>query len=103
MQFFMPQTKAREQAAAYQTIIDSLQDQLRCEIVPRQIFSLEYTHDKKNYRAQVGQLEQLEHHYEIIAILEANVYIVVAQKPSNNMSMSILVNKDEVYALETFA
>jgi len=101
--FFIPQTHKAHQSAAYQTIIDGVKDQLGCKITDRRIYSLHYTHDKKNYSAVVGQLEEIEKHHKIIAILEANLYIVFTRAVRTRDILTILVNKDEVHTIEDFA
>lgn len=101
--FFIPQTHKAHHMTAYQTIIDGVKDQLGCKITDRQIYGLHYTHDKKEYSAVVGQLEQIEKHHKIIAILEANLYIIFARAVRTRDVLTILVNKDEVRMIEDFA
>ncbi|MDP4038419.1 MAG: hypothetical protein Q8P54_00400 [bacterium] len=103
MQFFIPHTPKTNQLATYQSIIDAIKYQLGCKITDRKIYSLRYTHDKKDYSAIVGQLEQIENRYKVLAIIEANLYVVFARAVRTHDILTILVNKDEVHTIEDFA
>lgn len=103
MQFFMPELTHDDRNIADIEIRKYLSSLLRCEITERKIFSLTYVHDKKNYHAEVGQREELENNYQIVAIYEANVYIVCTQDSQCKPSHTILVNKDEVTEIEEFS
>lgn len=88
--------------AVYAGITDSLKEQLRWPITPRRIRSLDYIHDKKRCRVEVGQLESQENRYRILAIFESNHYIVFTRADDGGHGVTILVNKDEVTAVEDF-
>ena len=87
----------------YDGMAVALKDQLRTTITDRRIFSLRYTHDKKKRQLQVGQLEQQEKRYEVMAIFESSPYIVFTQAKGGDHGITILVNKDEVTDIEDFA
>jgi hypothetical protein len=103
MQFFIPELTHADRDIADVEIRKYLSSLLRCEITDRKIFSLTYIHDKKTYHAEVGQKEELENNYQIVAIYEANVYIVCTQDGRRQPSHTILVNKDEVTVIEEFS
>jgi hypothetical protein len=103
MKFFVPQSKRGQSEPSYQNLFDLLKDQLRMPLTPRRIFSIDYTHDKKQWHAEVGKLEQQERRYEILAIFEsAGVYIIVTQAKNGNPGVKILVSKDEVTDVKDF-
>ncbi len=83
-------------------MIDFLQEQLHWKITDRRIFRLGYIHDKKAYTAEVGQLEPLEHCYEIQAIFESNAYLVFTKAKSGGSGVTILVNRDEAQSVVEF-
>lgn len=102
MKFFIPQAKKTELDDVYSGIIAALKDQLHMPIDERRIFSLEYVRGKKRYRAEVGQLEQAELRYEVLAIFESKVYIVFTRSKSGDHGVTILVDKDEVISAVDF-
>lgn len=102
MKFFMPKIKKREAEAAYKDIATALKSQFRIPISDKRIFSLDYANNKKRWRAQVGQLEQQEGKYEIVAIFDAKPYIVYAQDAKGGPGLTIMVDRDEVTQVETF-
>jgi hypothetical protein len=103
MKFFIPHTKKATCEAVYQGMAESLKSQFRMPIDERRIFSLNYTNSKKKWHAEVGQLEEQEGRYEIVAIFEAKFYIVFTQAKNNDPGLTILVDKNEVTAVEEFA
>lgn len=103
MKFFIPRTKPREYEETYREITKQLKDQLRMPIAERRIFSVHYTHDKKKWCAEVGQLEEQEGRYEIVAIFESKPFIVFTRSEAGGQGVTILVNKDEITSIEEFA
>ncbi len=103
MQFFIPKAKRGQKVSTYEEIVTALKSQLRCDITDRRIFSMEYDHDKHHYRAEVGQLEQIQNRYKIMAILEANLFIIYTQDRKGEDALIIMVNKDEVTAVQDFS
>lgn len=81
---------------------DLLKEQLRWPITDRRIASLRYVHDKKVCTATVGQLENQNHRYEIVAIYESSLYIVYTRAPNGAAGVTILVAKEEVTDVEDF-
>jgi hypothetical protein len=103
MQFFVPHTSPAEADEAYKDIKASLISQFRLPILERRIFSLSYLNSKKRWRAEVGQLEQQERRYEILAIFESKQYIVFTRAANTGSpGPIILVDKAEVTASEDF-
>lgn len=102
MKFFLPQTERPQYETVYKAIVDSLKEQLRWQVVERRIFSLRYIHDKKEYLAEVGMREPLEHRYEIMAILESNAYIIFTKTAAGQPGTTILVEKSEAQEVIEF-
>ncbi|HSX02228.1 MAG TPA: hypothetical protein VLI05_02835 [Candidatus Saccharimonadia bacterium] len=101
MQFFLPHAGS-EPEVAYQRIVAILKSQFRLPIMERRIFSLRYTNSKRRWRAEVGELEQQEGLYEILAIFESKSYIIYTRTRGGNAGPIIMVAKDEVTAVEEF-
>jgi len=102
MQFFVPNVKKLEAEIAYQGVIKGLESQFRLPILEHRIFSLSYTNSKKRWYAEVGQLEEQENRYEIVAIFESKQFIVFTHTPDGKPGPIILVDKDEVTKVEDF-
>lgn len=103
MNFFIPQTKVEAAEALYASMADQLKDQMRWPITPRRIFALKYTHDKKVCTAKVGQTAGQGDRYIVMAIFESTHYIVFTHGLTGGVGTTILVNKDEITAIEDFA
>lgn len=102
MKFFLPHTTKLEADAAYQGIIKELESQFRLPILEHRIYSLSYTNSKKKWYAEVGQLEEQEGRYLVVAIFESKQFIVFTQTPAGTGGPIILVDKDEVTRVEDF-
>lgn len=102
MKFFIPHTKKAETEGAYQGMAEALKNQFRMPIDERRIFSLSYINSRKKWHAQVGQMEEQEGRYKILAIFESKPYIVVTQAKNGDQGLTILVDKTEVTAVEEF-
>lgn len=101
MKFFVPQASPAEYEATYGAIKKLVTEQLKTPITPRRIRRIDYLHDKKTYHLQVGSLEQ-QGRYEVLAILESKPYIIYTRTKSGQGGITILVNCDEVTAVEDF-
>ncbi|MDB5178604.1 MAG: hypothetical protein JWN01_547 [Patescibacteria group bacterium] len=102
MRFFLPHTGKGEAEAAYQEIKKSLSSQFRLPLLESRIFSLSYTNSKKKWYAEVGQLEEQEGQYEILAIFESKQYIVFTRTKQGGAGPIIVVDKAEVTDIENF-
>jgi hypothetical protein len=102
VKFFIPQTKKSEYDKQYQAIIATLKDQLRWPITDRRIYSLEYVHDKKNFKVEVGKLDPYEQRYEVVAILESSTFLVFTRTKDKGVGVTILVNPQEVTGIVNF-
>lgn len=102
MQFFIPHIAKLEADAAYQGVIKALESQFRLPVLDHRIFSLSYTNSKKKWYAEVGQLEEQEGRYQIVAIFESKQFIVFTHTPEGKPGPIILVDKDEVTTVEDF-
>lgn len=101
MHFFIPHTRKTEHETVYNGITDIVKDQLKVQITPRKIFSINYIKDKKEVSAEVGKLE---HHgrYVILAIFEANPFVIFTQTTSGDRGITLLVGKETVTAITEF-
>lgn len=102
MRFFIPRTDPTQIEAVYRSIKDALLSQLRLPIQDRRIFRLGYTNSKKRWQAQVGQVEQQERRYEVLAIFESKQFIVFTRAPHGASGPIILVDKGEATTVEDF-
>jgi hypothetical protein len=102
MKFFVPQAQPSEYEATYQAICGVVKDQLRTPLSERRIFSLSYTHDKRRFRAEVGQLDPQQGRYEVLAIFESKPHIIFTRAQNGGHGVTILVSSDEVTAVEEF-
>jgi len=76
VKFFVPSAKDKEQEQRfYDAMKKFVKDQLGWDITDRKIFSVRYTHDGKNYYAEVGKVEQVEGE-TVMAILESVTYLI---------------------------
>jgi hypothetical protein len=103
MKFFVPQVAPGDFQATYEGIVKAVKDQLRIPIVERKIFSINYIHDKKPWRAEVGQLDPEHGRYKVVAIFEAKPYIVYTRALNGDQGITILVSGDEISAIEDFS
>ena len=104
MKFFIPRTKPDAQEELYSSIAKQLKSQLGIVLEDDRIFRVTYQRGKKKYAAEVGQLEEHEDHYEIVAIYKTpRLYIVFTQTPEGGTGVSILIDKDEILIVEDFA
>jgi hypothetical protein len=102
MKFFVPHTKKAEAEAVHRGMAESLKGQFRMPMSERRIYSLNYVNSRKKWRAEVGQMEQQEGRYEILAIFESKPYIIVTRAKNGEPGLTILVDKDEVTLAEDF-
>ncbi|HVE80722.1 MAG TPA: hypothetical protein VNA68_01095 [Candidatus Dormibacteraeota bacterium] len=102
MQFFIPHTTKARLETKYQDLSDIAQEQLRAKVTDQRIFSINYIQDKKRLRLAVGEFEQQENRYKILAILESSPYIVCTRTKEGLPGITILVNKDDVTDIEYF-
>jgi hypothetical protein len=102
MQFFIPRTKSTETEEIYGEIKKNLVGIFHLPIEERRVFSLSYTNSKKAWYSEVGQLEEHERRYEVVAILESKQYIVFTRTPHGSPGPMILVDKAEVTGVVDF-
>lgn len=102
MQFFIPGIAPAEAETVYQGFAKALKSQFRLPIHERRIRSLKYLNSKTRWHAAVGELEEQEGKYLIMAIFESKSYIVYTQAPDGTPGLIILVGRDEVTAVEDF-
>lgn len=102
MKFFVPFTKPGKAQEMWESIAKVLKTQFKIPISARRIYSLSYIHDKKPYHLQVGELDQQEQRFKVLAIFESKPYIVFTRAASGGPGPIILVSPDEVTAIEDF-
>lgn len=102
MRFFIPRAEPAQAEEAYRSIKDTLFSQFRLPIQDRRIFSIDYVNSKKRWHAEVGQVEQQERRYEVLAIFESKQFIVFTRTPHGTAGPIILVDKNEATAVENF-
>jgi len=102
MRFFVPGVVDAEAEAAYAQIKQALWAQFRLPILEQRISSLNYVNSKRSWRAEVGQEEQQERRYEIVAIFESKHFIIFTRTADGVAGPIILVDKAEVTAVEHF-
>lgn len=103
VKYFIPQTKRRDHAAAYNVMVAAVKDQLGAVVGERKIFSISYMQEKKHRYAEVGKLDQQEGRYEIMAILDWNPYIVFTRTKAGKPGVMVLISKDDVTNIQDFA
>jgi len=102
VQFFLPQVEKDDTEESYRAIKDALLRQLRLPIQDRRVFRLHYVNSKKKWHAEVGQPEQQERRYQILAIFESRQFIIFTRTNQGDSGPVILVDKDEVVEAEDF-
>ena len=102
MKLFVPHVQPSETEAEYAAIVASVKSQFRLPIADRKIARITYTNSKHKWRAEVGQREEQEDKYEIVAILESKSFIVVTRMPDGAPGVTIMVNPAEVTEVVEF-
>ena len=103
--FFIPAAEDKEQEhRVYESIKEFLGKELGAHFDDRRIFSLQYTHDGKEYYAQVGKLHSLNGE-RVVAILHETarrLYHVCTTNRGVLRGGSILVGEHSVESFEDF-
>lgn len=102
VKYFIPQTKKRDHADTYDAMVTAVGDQLKATVGQRRIFSISYVREKKLCYAEVGQMDQQEGRYTVMAILESNPYIVYTRAKNGEPGVMVLVSKDDVTDIQDF-
>ena len=102
MKFFVPQAKKGQGMAVREAFAKHIHDQLKISMSGRLIQAVEYTHDKKKCRLEVGQLDQQENRYQIAAIFESKPFMVATLGEGGRPGPTILVNPDEITKIIDF-
>ena len=102
VRFFIPSVKKSELEASYAAMIAAIKYQFNWKATDRRIVSLTYLHDRRKVTARVGEPEQFEHHYIVVAIFEAGMYLVVTRSPNGKPGPTIVVNAAEVSEVVDF-
>ena len=102
MKFFVPQAAVKETEAVYAEALDALKKQLRWPITPRRIRRMSYMHDKRHHTLEVGQLDDQETRFVVLAIFESSQYIAYTRTPEGRPGVIILVSPEDVTEIEDF-
>jgi len=102
LKFFVPHVSKADYARTYDGIIDAVKEQMRVPVTPRKIFRLDYVHDKKRLRAEVGKLDPQQGRYEVFAILESRPYVVFTRLSNGEAGLTMLVSNDEITEVVDF-
>jgi hypothetical protein len=102
MKFFVPRARRGQGLATREALAKQIHDQLKISMSSRLIQAVEYTHDKKKCRLEVGQLDMQENRYQIAAIFESKPFMVATLSESGRPGPTILVNPDEITKIIDF-
>ena len=100
--FFIPHVPGGQRDGVYGDIVAAVKDQLKCPITERRIARLVYRNGRRMLTAAVGSQEQMEGHYEVVAILESKFYVVVTKSSNGAAGPCILVDAGDVAVVESF-
>jgi hypothetical protein len=101
MKFFIPRATPENTERIYESIKAFVKTTLGWDVSDRRIFRIEYFHNGKEHKAEVGTLTDVNHE-EVIAILECNSYFVCTPTRGVVKGMPILVGTDEITSIEDF-
>jgi hypothetical protein len=102
MRFFIPHAKDKEEEIEVYTAVKKFaKENLGWSISDRKIFSIDYVHDGKRYRAEVGKVENLIGE-EVIAILESNAYLICTPNRGVIRGEPILVGTESAHSVVDF-
>ena len=102
MKFFVPEIPNSHAELAYKSLADSAKSQMRIAITPKRIYGLRYVHDRRPVRVVVGGSHPEHPGYMILAILESQPHIVMAQSLRGGSDLTILVNTAEITEVTEF-
>ncbi len=102
----MPYITAERTETIYRGMAALVTDQLKCKIIPRRIYRLSFIEDagkhKRRFVATVGELDPRQGKYMVMAIYEANTYIIYARSTDGSHGLTILVAKESVTSVKDF-
>ena len=103
MKFFIPHAKDENQTKdVYDSIIKYAKKTLEWDIDEKaKIREIEYMHNEKIHRAEVGKNNKLNGE-EVIAILKSNAYLVCTPNRGVIRGLPILVGEKEIKHIEYF-
>ena len=101
MKFFIPAATDTNIEQVYKAIKDFAKDNLGWEISDRKIFSIEFKHNGHNYKAEVGQITDINRE-PVCAILESNAYLVCTFTRGVLKNEPILVGKPNIINIQDF-
>ncbi len=102
MKFFVPRLESSEYEEAYKNMRDAVIEQMRTRVSERRIRSISYTHDKKRYVATVGEILPTNERFEVMAVFESKPFVIYTDSTMGGRGVTVLVNQDEITAMEEF-
>lgn len=102
MKFFVPGITNAHAETAYSTLFDGAKDQLRTPITEKRIYSLRYTHDKRQVSVVVGESHPHHPKYQVLAILESHPHIVLTRDRAGKHGPTIMVANAEITEVVEF-
>jgi hypothetical protein len=73
--FFMPANSRGRSEEVYEWIVRYVEAMLDCKVDPVRVFSIEYTHEGKPYKATVGEVDTRSGQL-VVAILRSETYLI---------------------------
>jgi hypothetical protein len=102
MKFFIPHAEGPEQEnMVYSRIRSNARENTGWEIHNDKIYLLEYTHEGKNYIAEVGKIDK-QAGEEVVAILSSSTYLICTRNRGVIRGGAIKVGRSEATRVEKF-
>lgn len=102
MKFFIPHAKDDKQAEdVYESTKKFAKQQMSWEIADRRIRKLQYSHEGKDFVAEVGKVESRTGE-EVIAILESRTFLICTPRRGVLGGEPMMVGKNDAHHVEDF-
>jgi hypothetical protein len=102
IKFFIPHLRKPKYESAYDEMKAAIKYQMNWTVTNRRIESLTYVSNRRQLTARIGEFGKIESQYEVVAILEAALYIIVTITRHGEPGPSILVNTSDVISVQDF-
>ncbi len=102
MRFFVPEAKDDTQAqAVWEATKKFAEENLRCQVSERRIFSIAYHHHDADYYVEIGKPDPRTGEL-VLVILESNPYLICTPNRGVLRGVPILVGQDKVERILDF-
>lgn len=101
MKFFVPEAKTEKEAQEVIQGIRKFVKELGWATNEKKFYSISYTHDGKQYLAEVGKPHPLTKEL-VVAILESNTFLICTPNRSVIRGDPILVGKNDTFSVKEF-